>query len=63
MTQYTLQLVSLLDLNAHTDGVDRGLDENALVLIARDGQRVEEDFLGSTVWRSINVVAGQRSTG
>lgn len=42
--QDVLDFVCLLDLNAYTDTVDTGLDENALILVARDGEWVEDDF-------------------
>ena len=42
--QDVLDLICLLYPNADADTVDAGLDEDTLVLIARDGQRVQEDF-------------------
>jgi hypothetical protein len=45
VAQYSLYFICLLYLDAETDRVDGRFDENALVLIARDGQWVEEDFL------------------
>lgn len=42
--QDMLNLVCLLDSDADADAVDAGLDEDALVLIAGDGQRVEKNF-------------------
>jgi hypothetical protein len=41
-------LVCLLDLNAHTDRVDRRLNENALILVTRDSKRGKKNFLGSS---------------
>ena len=38
--QDVLNLVCLLDSDADTDAVDAGLDEDTLVLITRDSQRV-----------------------
>lgn len=49
MTQYTFNLVGLLDLDAHADWIDRGFYENTFVLITRYRQRVQEDFLRSTI--------------
>lgn len=39
-----LNLVCLLDLDADADRVDARLDEDALVFVARNRQRSEEDF-------------------
>lgn len=39
-----LDLVGLLDLDADADGVDGGFDEHALVLVACDGKRCQQDF-------------------
>lgn len=39
-----LNLVCLLDLDANTDGVDAGLDEDSLVLVSRNRQWGKEDF-------------------
>lgn len=36
--QNMLNFVGLLDLDADTDGVDAGLNQDTLVLVARDGQ-------------------------
>lgn len=44
MGQNAFDLVRLLDLDAHADGVHRRLDEYALVLISRDRQGIEEDL-------------------
>lgn len=33
-----LNFIGLLDLDADTDGVDAGLNQDTLVLVARDGQ-------------------------
>lgn len=41
-----LDLVGLLDLDADAHAVDAGLDEHALVLVARDGQRRQQDLGG-----------------
>lgn len=48
MAQYPLDLIGLLDLDAETDGVDGRFDENALVFIAGDDERVKKHFLRST---------------
>jgi hypothetical protein len=42
--QDVLNLVCLLDLDAYSYTVDTGLDQDALVLVARDGEGVEDDF-------------------
>jgi hypothetical protein len=39
VTENLLNFVSLLDLNAHADGVDRRLDKHSLVLISGDRER------------------------
>lgn len=44
--QDVLDLVGLLDLDADADRVDGGLDQDALVLVARNGQRRQEDLGG-----------------
>jgi hypothetical protein len=38
----------LLDLDAHTDRIHGGLDENLLLLIAGDNKRIEENFARGT---------------
>ena len=42
--QNVFDLICLLDLDAYAHAVDTGLDENALILVARDGEWVEDDF-------------------
>lgn len=49
MTQNTFDFVGLLDLDAHADRIDRGFYENTFVLVTRYRQRVQEDFLRSTI--------------
>lgn len=44
--QDVLNLVGLLDLDADADRVDAGLDQDALVLVARNGQGLQEDLGG-----------------
>lgn len=39
-----LNLVCLLDLDAYAHAVDAGLDEHPLVLVSRDGERVQDDL-------------------
>lgn len=39
-------LIGLLDLDADADRVDAGLDQDTLVLVARDGQRREQNLGG-----------------
>lgn len=46
MYQDVLDLVSLLDLDADAHAVDAGLDEDALVLVARNRQGRQEDLGG-----------------
>lgn len=46
MDQDVLDLVCLLDLDAYPHAVDAGLDEDSLVLVSRNDQRVQEDFGG-----------------
>ena len=48
VAQYPLDFVRLLDLDANSYGVDRGLNENAFVLVSGDGERVEEHLLRRT---------------
>lgn len=39
-----LNLVGLLNLNADTNGVDAGLDQDSLVVVAGDVERGEQDL-------------------
>ena len=41
-----LYLIGLLDLDADADAVDARLDENPLVLISGNRQRVQDNFWG-----------------
>ena len=50
VTQYPLDLIRLLDLDAEPDGVHGWLDEHAFVLVTGDGEGVEEHFLGPAVY-------------
>ena len=47
MHQYVFNLVCLLDFDADTYAVYTGLNEDPLVFVPRDCQRVEEDFWGT----------------
>ena len=42
--QNVLNLIRLLDLDAHPSAVHTGLDEHLLVLVSGDCERVEEDL-------------------
>ena len=44
MYEDVFYLVRLLDLDAHTDAVHAGLQEDPLVLVARHGEGIEQDF-------------------
>jgi hypothetical protein len=44
--QNVLDLVCLLDLDTDSDRVDARLDQDSLILIARNGQRSKEDLGG-----------------
>jgi hypothetical protein len=44
MDKDILDLVCLLDLDADADAVDARLNEDLLVLISGDGQRIQKDF-------------------
>ena len=50
VAQNPLDFISLLDLDAKSDRVERGFDEDAFVFIAGDDERVQEDFLGCATW-------------
>ena len=63
MHQYILYLVRLFYFDANTHTVDRRLDEDFLVLIARDEQRVEEDFWGAGSFDFGDVVSFGRLRG
>jgi hypothetical protein len=39
-----LNLVRLLDLDAYAHAVDARLDQDSLILVTGDGQRVQQDF-------------------
>jgi hypothetical protein len=39
-----LNLIRLLDLDADSNAIDAGLDQDALVLISGDGERVQQHF-------------------
>lgn len=41
-----LDFIGLLNGDADTQGVDRGLDQDTLLVVAADHNRVEQDFLG-----------------
>lgn len=47
MYQYMLDLVGLLDSDANTHTVHAGLNEDLLILITGNSQRIEEDFWGT----------------
>lgn len=56
--QDMLNLVGLLDLNTDTDGVDAGLDQDTLVLVARNGQGLQKDLggrLGLNLWNIVSL--------
>jgi hypothetical protein len=44
VNQNVFNLIGLLDSDADTDAVDTGFDKDTLILVARDGQGVQEDF-------------------
>lgn len=46
MAQNSLNFICLFDLNAQSDGVNGGFDEDALIFVARDGQGIEKYFFG-----------------
>ena len=51
--QYALNLIRLLDLDAHAHRVDTGLDQDTLILVAGDGQRCKQNLgggLGFDLW-------------
>lgn len=48
--QDALNLVRLLDLNADSHRVHRRFDQDAFILIARDGQGIEEDLLRRSIF-------------
>ena len=48
MAQYPFDLVRLLDLDAYPYGVYRCLDEDALVLVSRNCEGVQENLFRST---------------
>jgi len=52
-----LDLVCLLDLDGDTDRVDGRLDEHPLMLVAGDGERVQQHLRGFAGFDLGNVVA------
>lgn len=44
MHQYLFDFICLFHLDAHTDGVDTGFDEDLFVFITGDVHRLEEEF-------------------
>lgn len=46
MTQDTFQIISLLDLDADTDGIHGWLDKHLFIFVSTDGKRVQQDLLG-----------------
>jgi len=48
MTEYTFNLICLLNLYAETDRIDRRFNEDAFILVTRDNQWVEQNFFGSS---------------
>lgn len=56
--QDMLNLIGLLDLDADTDGVDAGLNQDTLVLVARNGQGLQQDLgrrLGLNLWNIVSL--------
>src|SRR5690242_9880561 len=49
LTQDSLKLVSLLDFNADTNGVDRTLNQHLLTLISADDNGVQQQFFVSPI--------------
>jgi hypothetical protein len=60
--QDTLNLVRLLDLDAYAHAVDRGLDEHALVLVARNRQWSEK-HLGRCLGLNLGDIVALSSLG
>lgn len=56
MDQDILYFVCLLDLDANSYTVNARLDQDFLVLIAGDGERIKEDFRGAGSFNLGNVV-------
>ena len=57
MNQYVLDLIRLLYFNADSDTVNARFDQNFLVLIAGDGQRIKEHFWRAGGFNLGNIVA------
>jgi hypothetical protein len=49
MGQDPLDLIRLLDGNADAQRVDRGLDQDTLLIVTADDHRVEKNFLGCSI--------------
>ena len=56
MHQDVLYLVCLLDLDANSYAINARLDQDFLVLIAGDGERIEEDLGGAGSFNLGNIV-------
>ena len=69
--QNVFDLICLLNLDAYAHAVDAGLDEDALVLVTRDGKRVQNyfgrrcgfDFGHIVSFRGLRGEVGQRDGG
>lgn len=61
--QDVLDLVGLLDLDGHADGVYAGLDEDPLVLVSGNGQGRKEDLGGGLSFDLGHVVSLGRLGG
>lgn len=51
-----LDFIRLLDLYADSHAVDAGLNEDTLVLVARNSQRIEQDFRRASSFYFRNIV-------
>ena len=52
-----LNLVCLFNLDAYAHAVDARLDQDSLVLIARDGEGIQQDFGGGLRFNLGDVVS------
>jgi hypothetical protein len=52
-----LNLIRLLDLDADTNTVDAGLNQDPLIFVSGDRQRVQEDLWGSLCFNFWNIVS------
>ena len=49
MAQDLLDLIRLLDCDAHANGIDGGFNHDSLIIVSGDRERGEQNFLGCSI--------------